>query len=114
MTWKTTGAWKNPITKPNNDDSSFPGLKPTTPDTNNIKIENEELQQNELLALEAIYGEDFVKHSGTNSAWQVGLVSRQSAHVQRQLTGNRKQNLASTSILKRPPTKTFTSFCDLF
>ncbi|KAJ4255420.1 eukaryotic translation initiation factor 2-alpha kinase [Fusarium torreyae] len=34
------------------------------------KIEYEELQQNELLALEAIYGDDFVMNSGTQSAWK--------------------------------------------
>lgn len=36
-----------------------------------MKIEYEELQQNELLALEAIYGDDFVQHAAANSAWQV-------------------------------------------
>ena len=70
MAWQTPGAWKSPLAKQPEDDSSFPGLKPTSPEATN-KIEYEELQQNELLALEAIYGEDFVQHSGTHSAWQV-------------------------------------------
>lgn len=71
MAWQPSGAWKKSANKdPNNDDSSFPGLKPTTPDAT-TKIEYEELQQNELLALEAIYGDDFVKHHGTHSAWKV-------------------------------------------
>ncbi|GAO16851.1 hypothetical protein UVI_02011730 [Ustilaginoidea virens] len=70
MAWQATGAWKTSLNKdPNEQDSSFPGLKPTTPDTT-AKIEYEELQQNELLALEAIYGDDFVKHSGTRTAWK--------------------------------------------
>lgn len=70
MAWQATGAWKSPLVKQPEDDSSFPGLKPTSPEATN-KIEYEELQQNELLALEAIYGEDFVQHSGTHNAWQV-------------------------------------------
>lgn len=70
MAWKAPGQWKTPLTKPSNDDSSFPGLKPSGPEAA-AKIEYEELQQNELLALEAIYGEDFIRHSATNSAWQV-------------------------------------------
>ncbi|KAJ6789717.1 hypothetical protein PWT90_00581 [Aphanocladium album] len=69
MAWQATGAWKSPLVKQPEDDSSFPGLKPTSPEATN-KIEYEELQQNELLALEAIYAEDFVKHSGTHNAWQ--------------------------------------------
>lgn len=72
MAGKQPGVWKKPLTL-NNDtnDSSFPGLQPTaSPEVNN-KIEYEELQQNELLALEAIYGDDFVMHSETQSAWKV-------------------------------------------
>ena len=69
MAWQASGVWKKPMNNPPKDDSSFPGLKPATPDAT-AKIEYEELQQNELLALEAIYGDDFVKHSGTHSAWQ--------------------------------------------
>ncbi|ATY61628.1 kinase (Gcn2) [Cordyceps militaris] len=65
MAWQATGAWKSPLVNQPNDDSSFPGLKPTSPEATN-KIEYEELQQNELLALEAIYGEDFVQHNGTH------------------------------------------------
>lgn len=71
MAWRTPGAWKTPLSKDTKkDDSSFPGLKPTTPDAT-AKIEYEELQHNELLALEAIYGDDFVKHTDGHSAWKV-------------------------------------------
>ncbi|KAG6037185.1 hypothetical protein E4U41_005274 [Claviceps citrina] len=70
MAWQASGAWKKAVTKEStNDDSSFPGLKPTTPEAT-AKIEYGELQQNELLALEAIYGDDFVMHTGTHSAWK--------------------------------------------
>jgi translation initiation factor 2-alpha kinase 4 len=74
MAWKAPGQWKTPLTRQSNDDSSFPGLKPSGPEAA-AKIEYEELQQNELLALEAIYGEDFIRHSATNSAWQVRFSS---------------------------------------
>lgn len=72
MAGKQPGVWKTPLTL-NNDtnDSSFPGLQPTASPEVNHKIEYEELQQNEILALEAIYGDDFVMHSETQSAWKV-------------------------------------------
>lgn len=70
MAWQASSAWKKSLPKASSDDSSFPGLKPTTSDAT-TKIEYEELQQNELLALEAIYGDDFVKHSDVHSAWKV-------------------------------------------
>ena len=74
MTGKTPGPWNKPSIKLSNknDDSSFPGLKPTTPDATS-KIEYDELQQNELIVLEAMYGEDFVKHTQTQSAWKVRI-----------------------------------------
>jgi len=63
-------AWKKPlIQKKQNDESSFPGLKPTAPD-NVPKIQYEELQQDELLALEAIYAGDFARRKET-LAWKV-------------------------------------------
>ncbi|KAM5374209.1 hypothetical protein ACJZ2D_006669 [Fusarium nematophilum] len=71
MAWKSSGVWKTPLNlSKKNDESSFPGLQPAaSPDATN-KIEYEELQQNELLALEAIYGDDFIMHTGTHSAWK--------------------------------------------
>ncbi|KAG8428746.1 eukaryotic translation initiation factor 2-alpha kinase [Metarhizium acridum] len=69
MAWQASSAWKKSLPKASSNDSSFPGLKPTTPDAT-AKIEYDELQQNELLALEAIYGDDFVKHSDVHSAWK--------------------------------------------
>lgn len=72
MAWKSSGVWNKPIDKPqkNEDDSSFPGLKPKGPEAA-PKLEYEELQQNELIALEAIYGEDFMRHAETPGAWKV-------------------------------------------
>lgn len=55
----------------NENESSFPGLQPGASPEVATKFEYEELQQNEILALEAIYGEDFVMHTGTHSAWKV-------------------------------------------
>ncbi|RTE76658.1 hypothetical protein BHE90_008859 [Fusarium euwallaceae] len=70
MAWQS-GVWKSPLNlSKNNDESSFPGLQPAASPEATNKIEYEELQQNELLALEAIYGEDFVMHTGTHSAWK--------------------------------------------
>ncbi|EEY22034.1 TTL domain-containing protein [Verticillium alfalfae VaMs.102] len=53
MAWKSSGAWNKPIInlpKPAKDDSSFPGLKVTSPEAAGTpKIEYEELQENELM-----------------------------------------------------------------
>lgn len=74
MAWKGNTAWKNQISKPKDDDSSFPGLKPAPAEAAAAKIEHEELQQNELLVLEAIYGEDFVSQNDDgHSAWKVSI-----------------------------------------
>lgn len=72
MTSNASGPWNKPTIKlpKKKDDSSFPGLKPSSPEVTS-KIEYVELQENELIALEAIYGDDFVKHKQTHSAWKV-------------------------------------------
>jgi translation initiation factor 2-alpha kinase 4 len=74
MAWNGAGARKTPIvTSPNKNqnDTSFPGLRPHGQDTG-ARIEYEELQQNEVMALEAIYADDFVNHtSEQQSAWKV-------------------------------------------
>ncbi|KJZ71896.1 hypothetical protein HIM_08741 [Hirsutella minnesotensis 3608] len=70
MASRPSGSWKTPLrTKHSHDDASFPGLKPANTDAS-TKIEYHELQQNELLALEAIYGDDFIRHSVTPGAWK--------------------------------------------
>jgi len=61
-----TGAGKK------NAKESFPGLKvPSGPLAASIKTQYQEVQENELIALEAIYGDDFVPHASTHSAWKV-------------------------------------------
>lgn len=63
-------AWKKPTNTPKKADPSFP-------DPNYGKgtsIQYEELQQNELIALEAIYGDDFRRLKQTQTAWKVGAV----------------------------------------
>ncbi|KAL2131318.1 hypothetical protein VTI74DRAFT_5278 [Chaetomium olivicolor] len=63
------GNKKKPAQKPKQSGrESFPGLKspgPTAP-----KTQYQELQQDELFALKAIYGEDFTEHTAAHSAWQ--------------------------------------------
>lgn len=72
MAGNASNAWKATLNTgtPNPNDSSFPGLKPGghAPAS---KVDNSEVQRDELLALEAIYGEDFVDHTGEQSAWKV-------------------------------------------
>ncbi|KAF4450856.1 PEK/GCN2 protein kinase [Fusarium austroafricanum] len=71
MAGKQSGVWKTPLDLTNNtNESSFPDLLPAASLEVATKIEYEELQQNELLALEAIYSDDFVMHSETHSAWK--------------------------------------------
>lgn len=70
MAWNAAGAWKKPLNlAKKNDDSSFPGLKPTNTEVA-AKIQYEELQQDEVVALEAIYGVDFIRQKETQT-WKV-------------------------------------------
>ena len=55
--------------KQNGKPDGFPGLK--SPGNPTAKTHYHELQENELIALEAIYGDDFTQHSAAHSAWQV-------------------------------------------
>jgi hypothetical protein len=72
MAWKTpAGQRKAPQAAKKKDDGSFPGLKVTgKPET---KTPYEELQLDEVTALQAIYGDDFIEHKAAHSAWQVRL-----------------------------------------
>ncbi|UKZ72864.1 hypothetical protein TrVFT333_000501 [Trichoderma virens FT-333] len=49
--------------------SSLSGPQAPGPDAT-TKIEYEELQRNEIFALEAIYGDDFIQHTAAHSAWK--------------------------------------------
>jgi translation initiation factor 2-alpha kinase 4 len=65
---------KKPV-KPSkqNGTDSFPGLKgPGKPAAN---TQYQELQQNEVMVLQAIYGDDFVEHSASHGAWHVSLIT---------------------------------------
>lgn len=72
MAWNpSSGAWKSPpiTSTPAVNDSSFPGLKPVT--SADTKFENNNIQENELLVLEAVYGEDFANLTADQGAWKV-------------------------------------------
>lgn len=72
MASKPSGAWKKPLphaTKKS--DTGFPGLDPSSPKAKPPKFDYEELQRNELIALESILGEDFIKTEQRQTAWQV-------------------------------------------
>jgi hypothetical protein len=58
-------------TSKQNGTDSFPGLK--SPGSPAAKTHYQELQENELIALEAIYGDDFTQHRAAHSAWQVSV-----------------------------------------
>lgn len=60
-------AWKKPANNPKKTSPSFPDPKYGK----GTSIQYEELQQNELIALEAIYGDDFRRLKQTQTAWQV-------------------------------------------
>lgn len=66
-------AYKKPATpsKKQNEKDNFPGLKaPARPAT---KTHYQELQENEVMVLQAIYGDDFTQHHAAHSAWQVSV-----------------------------------------
>jgi len=67
-----TNPWNNakkmPITS---SEYSFPGLKPAV--STEVKSQYEEKQDDELIALESIYGEDFWRLKTKSGAWKVRL-----------------------------------------
>ncbi|OTB05744.1 hypothetical protein M426DRAFT_319421 [Hypoxylon sp. CI-4A] len=70
MAWKPTGPWKGPrqlTTK--SDDSIYPGLTPISPDAA-PKTQYVDAQNEEIMVLQAIYGDDFIEHKAANSAWK--------------------------------------------
>lgn len=97
MARRAPGAWKTPVPSDHkqDDDTSFPGLKPANPDAT-PRIEYDELQQNEVLALEAIYGDDFAKHVGTPGAWKVKTSRSRHCHLPRRSPWPRKPSRHST------------------
>ncbi|KXJ93018.1 translation initiation factor kinase [Microdochium bolleyi] len=61
-------AWKTQPTQ-SKDDSTYPGLLPTSPD-GTVKSHYLETQTEEVFALQAIYGDDFIEHKAANTAWK--------------------------------------------
>ncbi|KAI0199013.1 serine/threonine-protein kinase gcn2 [Astrocystis sublimbata] len=70
MAWKTPGPWKVPQ-QPNkrHDHSPQPGLPPNSPDAG-PKTHYLDAQNEEIMVLQAIYGDDYVGHKATNTAWK--------------------------------------------
>lgn len=66
-----TNPWgKKPI-QDNTSQSGFPELNPKTPTDAAPKSKYEEIQEDELIALAAIYGEDFKQIQTNQGAWKV-------------------------------------------
>ena len=72
MAWQTPGQWKKPLqlTK-KNDESSFPGLKPSKSNDQDGKTQYTEIQQEEVMVLQSIYQDDFMEHPSVPGAWKV-------------------------------------------
>jgi len=70
-------AWKKPSgQKKNNGNKGTPGPKAqggpqaASPQVT-TKTHYQELQENEVMVLKAIYGEDFIEHEAAKGAWKV-------------------------------------------
>ncbi|KAK6071697.1 hypothetical protein SCUP234_09618 [Seiridium cupressi] len=70
--WKSTGQRKPPLqTTRSNDDSRYAGLTPASPEPGPTpKTDYAATQRDEIMVLEAIYGDDFIEHKAANTAWQ--------------------------------------------
>ncbi|KAK3378541.1 anticodon binding domain of tRNAs-domain-containing protein [Podospora didyma] len=62
------GQKKHQQTTKKNEDAELPTLR--APGPSGDKTQYQALQENEVMVLQAIYGDDFVEHKATNSAWQ--------------------------------------------
>jgi len=71
LTMPPTSPWgKKP--QPNNSSTGFPSIKTPKPkDDPALKSQYEEIQEDELIALASIYGEDFRSIERKQTAWQV-------------------------------------------
>jgi hypothetical protein len=66
----TTNPWNNAKKKPTEpSEPSFPGLLPAV--STDVKLQYEEIQEDELMVLESIYGEDFQRADTKGGAWKV-------------------------------------------
>lgn len=71
MAWKTPGPSKAPqqLHPKKHDDSTHPGLPPTSSETG-PRTHYVDTQNEEILVLKAIYGDDYVEHKAANAAWK--------------------------------------------
>jgi translation initiation factor 2-alpha kinase 4 len=54
-------------------DTSFPGLAKSPDGTSSTQSPYQEIQNDELIALSSIYGEDFHREEETSVAWKVNF-----------------------------------------
>ena len=67
------GQKKHQQTTKKNVDIGVPALK--APGPSGEKTQYQALQENEVMVMQAIYGDDFTEHKATNSAWQVWSIN---------------------------------------
>ncbi|TVY91069.1 eIF-2-alpha kinase [Lachnellula willkommii] len=65
-----TSPWGKKPEQDNTSSSGFPGLKPTKSNDAAIKSQYEEIQEDELIALASIYGDDFRRIETKAGAWK--------------------------------------------
>ncbi|KAI8957150.1 serine/threonine-protein kinase gcn2 [Daldinia sp. FL1419] len=71
MASKSNSPWKGSqqqLTTKTNNDSNYPGLKSASPDVG-PKTPYTDVQNEEIMVLQAIYGDDYIEHKAANSAW---------------------------------------------
>jgi len=78
--------------EPHKATSGFPGLKPSTPISPAPNLKYEEIQDDELVALAAIYGEDFHQVEKNQVAWKVLRKETIDAYLRNQADRIRNQN----------------------
>ena len=68
-----TSPWGKKPQQVNTSSSGFPGLKPNKPDDPVTRSQYEEIQEDELIALASIYGDDFHRIETKTGAWKVKI-----------------------------------------
>lgn len=72
MAWKKAGGQKKPCpVQKAPGQPCLPDLETRAAPSSSVRLKYEELQKNELMVLQSIYGDDFVEHKAGHSAWQV-------------------------------------------
>ncbi|KAI2643420.1 serine/threonine-protein kinase gcn2 [Xylaria nigripes] len=71
MAWKTPGPWKPPQQpSKRQDDSKLHGLSPTDSPDSGPKTNYNDIQNEEIMVLRSIYGDDYIEHKAANTAWK--------------------------------------------